>query len=150
MQTSTSIQELLSHACTHPSVLGPHLYLSPMGAPCLLKLSRPLVQIHFSTRQTSSGPAFPFNPTGWLSAAVASALVRKIKKEAKDSTAPELPVGQRLQADFRWEGTGEPAWASGDIDSLLIQHGAGRQNPRNFYIFILRFPLWLLLNFCLF
>ena len=88
----------------------------PWVLPCLLKLSRPLVQIHFSTRQTRSGPAFPFHPTGWLSAAVAAALVRKIKKEARDDTAPELPAGQRLQADFCWEGIGEPAWASGDID----------------------------------
>lgn len=104
MQTSTGIQGLLS--CTHPSLQGSRLYLSPMDAPCLLKLSHPLVQIHFSTRQTRSGPAFSFDPTGWLSVAVASALVRKIKKEARDATAPELPAGQRLQADFYWEGIG--------------------------------------------
>lgn len=80
---STGVWDLLSCPWTHPSLLGSHLYLSPMGAPCLLKLSSPLVQIHFSTRQTRAGPAFPFNLTGWLSAAVASALVRKIKKEAR-------------------------------------------------------------------
>lgn len=126
MQTSTSVQDLLAYARTHPSLLGSQLYLSPTGAPCLLKLSRPHVQIHFPTRQTRSGPAFPFTPTGWLSAAVASALVRKIKKEARDATASELPAGQRLQADFCWEGTGESAWASGvryPLVSLPLRKG---------------------------
>lgn len=117
---STGIWGLLSCPCTHPSLLGSHLYLSPMGAPRLLKLSSPLVQIHFSTRQTRAGPAFPFTPTGWLSAAMASALVRKIKKEARDATAPGLPAGWRLQADFYWEGTRKLAWAREDTDSPLV------------------------------
>ena len=57
-----------------------------------------LVQFHFLTRQTRAGSACPFTPTGWLSAAVASVLVRKIKKEVKEAEAMEVPAGARIWA----------------------------------------------------
>ena len=83
-----------------PCLLGtlpflPHPLPKPPG---LLKLSCLLVQFHFLTRQTRAGSACPFTPTGWLSAAVASVLVRKIKKEVKEAEAMEVPAGARIWA----------------------------------------------------
>lgn len=82
-------------ACWGPS----HSCHTPLPKPPgLLKLSCLLVQFHFLTRQTRAGSACPFTPTGWLSAAVASVLVRKIKKEVKEAEAMEVPAGARIWA----------------------------------------------------
>lgn len=47
----------------------------------------------FLPDKRGAGSAFPFTATGWMSAAVASALVRKIRKEVKEATALKLQAG---------------------------------------------------------
>lgn len=82
-----------------PHLLGAlRLLPPPPEPPGLRRLSCLLVQFHFLTGQMRGWLCFPFTPTGWLSAALASALVRKIKKEVKAATALELPAGERMWA----------------------------------------------------
>lgn len=59
----------------------------------------------FLPDKRGAGSAFPFTATGWMSAAVASVLVRKIKKEVKEATALKLQAGERIWA---WPLLGRP------------------------------------------
>lgn len=101
-----------------PCLLGALLLLSPPPEPPgLSKLSCLLVQFYFLTDKREAGSALPFTQTGWLSAAVASVLVRKIMKEVKEATALELQAGERIWA---WHLLGRPsqcptggAWGAG-------------------------------------
>ena len=68
-----------------------------------------LVQFHFLTGQTRAGSASPSTSTGWLSAAVASVLVRKIKKEVKEAEAVEVPAVGESGPDASREGPPPPA-----------------------------------------
>lgn len=58
----------------------------------------------FLPDKRGAGSAFPFTTTGWMSAAVASVLVRKIKKEVKEATALKLQAGRESGPGLFWEG----------------------------------------------
>lgn len=60
----------------------------------------------FLPDKRGAGSTFPFTTTGWLSAAVASVLVRKIKKEVKEAIALRLQAGGRIWA---WPLLGRPS-----------------------------------------